>query len=278
MGESYCGKSCSECSLREALNCPGCKMGPGQKFSVECELAQCCRIKGHEECDTCEFKENCDKLRRRNVQAENRKIRFDFELHQKKESERLAATLGKWLRLLFWIVILHTIANFMGSEYVINTAPGVYMAGIILGGVCSITYSVILFKLLKVEDQYLTAGICTLISGVLGFLVGVFFGEAKSSAESLILTLPAAIVALTGVYHEFKAHSLVLYNVDDELSEDWSILWKWYIGCLIGMIGGAFLTAIVPIIGVIVVLGATIGSIIVDIKKMVYLYRTSKAF
>ena len=30
MAETYCGKSCAECSKRDILNCPGCKAGPGR--------------------------------------------------------------------------------------------------------------------------------------------------------------------------------------------------------------------------------------------------------
>lgn len=28
MAETYCGKTCAECTQKEILNCPGCKAGP----------------------------------------------------------------------------------------------------------------------------------------------------------------------------------------------------------------------------------------------------------
>ena len=48
MAETYCGKSCAECTKKEQLNCSGCKAGPGRQFGGDCELAKCVRDKGHE--------------------------------------------------------------------------------------------------------------------------------------------------------------------------------------------------------------------------------------
>ena len=50
MAETYCGKSCEECTKKEQLDCSGCKTGPGRQFGGDCELAKCVRDKGHETC------------------------------------------------------------------------------------------------------------------------------------------------------------------------------------------------------------------------------------
>lgn len=63
MAETYCGKSCLECGQKDVLNCPGCKAGPGKQYGGDCELAKCCRSKGHQECSTCGFNGNCGTLR-----------------------------------------------------------------------------------------------------------------------------------------------------------------------------------------------------------------------
>ena len=47
MAETYCGKVCRECEQKEALSCPGCKLGPGKLYGGDCELAKCCREKGN---------------------------------------------------------------------------------------------------------------------------------------------------------------------------------------------------------------------------------------
>lgn len=48
MTDTYCGKNCEECASKEALNCPGCKSGPGSAWSGDCEIAKCRKDKGHE--------------------------------------------------------------------------------------------------------------------------------------------------------------------------------------------------------------------------------------
>jgi hypothetical protein len=278
MDETYCGKSCAECTQKEALNCPGCKIGPGRQFGGECELAQCCRGKGHEVCDTCGFKGNCGTLRSRDYQSENRKRKFESELRQKEAIAKRVPILGKWLWILFWLIVPATIAGIMGIKNVMDVAPGVYMTGQILKAVCAIAYGAILFKLSTEEDRYRTAGICALVSAAASVLVIVIFGAAKAPTWSLIITLPMAIVALVGEYNEYIAHSSVLLGVDNELPEKWTTLWKWYIGCMLGMFGSIIMMLISPILGIIVLLGATIGILVVSIMKLVYLYRTAKVF
>ena len=86
------------------------------------------------------------------------------------------------------------------------------------------------------------------------------------------------VVALVGEYNEYVAHSAVLSGVDNELSQKWEVLWKWYIGLLLGTFGCLFVALILPILGAIAALGCSVGSIVVGILKLVYLYRTAKEF
>ena len=73
-------------------------------------------------------------------------------------------------------------------------------------------------------------------------------------------------------------HTDVLRDVDRALSDKWFKLWKWYIGTFLGMIAGTVLAVIIPLIGMIVVLASTIGTLVVSIVKIVYVYKMSKAF
>jgi hypothetical protein len=95
---------------------------------------------------------------------------------------------------------------------------------------------------------------------------------------SSFFTIPAAIIALVGEYNEYMGHSAVLTGVDNELSEKWEVLWKWYIGLFLGMFGCILLMLIIPILGAIALIGAAIGLVVVGILKLVYLYRTAKLF
>ena len=132
MADTYCGKICSECTRKEILNCPGCKEGPGRQYDGDCELAKCCRDKGHEVCDTCGFKGNCGTLRSKDQQPDYRKRKIEAELRQKQEVAKRAPFLGKWLWVLFWLVIPTTIAGLMENDLVAESAPSVFFAGQIL--------------------------------------------------------------------------------------------------------------------------------------------------
>ena len=67
-------------------------------------------------------------------------------------------------------------------------------------------------------------------------------------------------------------------GADNDLSEKWLKLWKWFIRCMLGMIGSVILLLIAPFPGSILLLAASIGLAVVSIAKLVYLYRTAKVF
>ena len=278
MSETYCGKSCAECTQKESLNCPGCKTGPGRSFGGDCELAQCVRSKGHETCDTCSFKGNCGTLRGCGNMPDYWQRKSDAEIQRKASIAKRAPVLGKWLWIVFWLIIPSTIASFMTHESVVEYFPGLHLPGQILSAVCSLTYGLILIKLASEEDRYKTAGICALACGTVNAVVAIISGTGEPATWTLIFTLPAAVLDFVGEYNEYKAHSIVLTGVDNELSEKWEKLWKWYIGMFGAMIGSILVMLIIPILGVLVILAAAIGTIVVSIMKLVYLYRTAKIF
>lgn len=276
MAETYCGKSCSECAQKEMLNCPGCKAGPGRQFDGDCELAECARTKGHETCDTCGFHGNCGTVRGRFRQPEYRKTKQESELWQKQATAKRARILGKWLWILFWLIVPSTVADLMTSEVFMGAVPGVNMAGQILKAVCSLAYGILLLKVASEEDRYRTAGICTLAGAGISGLVAGFSGGAATQPWTLILTVPAAVIGLVGQYHEFMAHGTVLREIDNDLSGKWEVLWKWYIGLYLGMFGCIVVSVLMPLLGAIALLATGIGVLVVGILKLVYLYRTAK--
>ena len=278
MAETYCGKNCAECSKREELNCQGCKAGPGRQFGGDCELAKCVRDKGHETCETCGFKGNCGTLRSRESMPDYRIRKIEAEEMRKAAIAKRAPVLGKWLWIIFWLVIPSSIGSIMSHETTAKILPGLFMPGQIINAICSLIYGAILLKLGSEEDRYRTAGICALIAGVSSALAAMINGGSDGATWILIFTIPAAIVAIVGEYNEYMAHSAVLSGVDNELSEKWEVLWKWYIGLFLGMIGCILLMLIAPVLGAIVILGCAIGTVVVGILKLVYLYRTAKIF
>ena len=278
MAETYCGKTCAECSKREELNCQGCKTGPGRQFGGDCELAKCVRDKGHETCETCGFKGNCGTLRSRESMPDYRIRKIESEKMRKAAIAKRAPVLGKWLWIIFWLVIPSSIGSIMAHETTAKILPGLLMPGQIINAICSLTYGAILLKLGTEEDRYRTAGICALIAGASSALAAMINGGSDGATWILIFTIPAAIVAIVGEYNEYMAHSAVLSGVDNELSEKWEVLWKWYIGLFLGMLGCIIVMLIIPILGAIAIFGCAIGTVVVSILKLVYLYRTAKIF
>ena len=278
MAETYCGKTCAECSKKEQLNCSGCKVGPGRQFGGDCELSKCVRDKGHETCDTCGFKGNCGTLRSRESMPDYRIRKIEAEAMRKAAIAKRAPVLGKWLWVIFWLIIPSTIGSIMAHETTAKILPGLFMPGQIINAICSLTYGAILLKLGSEEDRYRTAGICALIAGASSALAAMINGGSDGATWILIFTIPAAIVAIVGEYNEYMAHSAVLSGVDNELSEKWEVLWKWYIGLFVGIFGSILLMLIIPVLGAIAVIGTTIGTVVVSILKLVYLYRTAKIF
>ena len=278
MSETYCGKNCGECMQKETLNCPGCKAGPGRQLGGDCRLAKCVRDKGHETCDTCGFRSNCNTLRVCGQMPEERLKEIKSEEMRKADIAKRAPVLGKWLWFLFWLIVPSTVGSFMTNDTIAEFLPGLYLPGMILNTICSLITGGILLKLGSVEGGYHTAGICFLIAGGVGVVTALFTGTGEAGAWTLIFTIPAAIVALVGEFNEFLAHSIVLTGVDNELSEKWTTLWKWYIGLMLGMFGCILIMLILPLLGVIALLGAAIGLLVTSVLKLVYLYRTAKIF
>ena len=278
MVETYCGKICDECAKKEQLNCSGCKSGPGRQFGGDCELAKCIRSKGHETCDTCSFKGNCGTLRSRDSMPDYRLKRKETDEIRNAAITKRAPVLGKWLWIIFWLIIPSTIGGLMANETTADILPGLFTPGQIINAICSLTYGAILMKLGSEEDKYRTAGICALIAGASSAAAAIINAAFDGATWILIFTIPAAIVGLVGEYNEYMAHSIVLTGVDNELSEKWEMLWKWYIGLFLGMLGCIIVMLIAPVLGAIAILGCAIGTIVVSILKLVYLYRTAKIF
>ena len=278
MAETYCGKRCAECGYKEALNCPGCHAGPGRYWSGECELVRCVREKGHETCETCGFRDRCGTLVCRERMPANRIKKMETERVRKEELTRRAAVLGKWLWLLFWLVVPNALAGLMATEALAQYAPGVYRVGQVLEVVCSLAWCLILMKLGSEDDRYRTAGICSLITTAGNLAMNLISGISDSVGWTLIFALPVVIVGFVGMYREFMAHADVLTGVDNDLSVKWEKLWKWYIGSLLALLGSAVLLAVIPVLGLLAVLAAAVAVIAVSILRLVYLYKTAKIF
>ena len=277
MGKNCCGKNCGECTYKTELNCPGCQDGPGRPGPDQCEVARCCRDKGHTFCDTCTYMASCGRLRECERMPEKRMRKQEWERERAGKMARKASVLGKWLWILFWIVVPMLVSNVMTNDYVTAWFPGLYMPGTVLNVLCLAAYSFVLWKASSENDRYRTASICCAISAGVSLLLAVVFRE-DLPGWTLVFTLPLCVAVLVGEYNEYMGHSEVLRDVAPELSEKWEKLWMWFIGMYLGMFGCVLLVLIFTVLGLIVFIVAAIGIAVVSILKLVYLYRTANVF
>ena len=279
--EGFCGRDCGNCTWRAEQGCPGCGEGPGRPLSGDCAIAACCREKGHERCATCSFLPGCHLRDQQAEMPQRRQDRREAEQARKQWFETQAPHLGKWLWLLFWLVIPNVIANIMTNENVVALAPGLRVPGEILSFLCGLAYALILWQLREQGSRYRTAAVCDLIAaganGLAALLTGV--GSSQGLAVlALVILLPAMVVSLYGTYQEYNAHAEVLDGLDDGLAENWRRLWKWEIGFLLGLFGCMLLVMLSAVLGLLALLAVLIGMIVVAVLKLVYLYRMAKLF
>ena len=280
MEESYCGRSCKECTKKEMIRCYGCKTETINHLGNDCELAKCAYEKGLDSCRMCENKGSCNGLRTREEMPnyQSRESRNVYLINRDEEQRkamlaRRAPLLGKWLWILFWFPIF----SIGTSILTIDPNSGVYILGTMISIVLGIAQGCILIKISSEERRYRTAGICMLIATVVDNVL-LMLNTSEGIWTVLCVTLPMAILGYVAMYHEFMAHAIVLENVDDELSDKWRKLWKWYIGLILGMVGCVVIVVILPVLGLLIVLAGGIGIIVCAILSWVYLYRTAKVF
>ena len=133
-----------------------------------------------------------------------------------------------------------------------------------------------LLKTVVINSDYKIAAYCVLIGGGATLVVNILLLVTSIGNYSMLITIPAAIVSLVGEYYEFNTHADVLYKINIEISQKWSKLWKLNKITLIGSIAGLVLLFILPFIGALVTLVSAVMLVIVGIKKLIYLYNSSK--
>lgn len=272
---TYCGKSCESCTKREEYNCPGCFY----ICSVDggCKIAECCRDKGHDCCQTCTQNEYCGLYQSRGSMARERE-----EL--RKSAEEKAARLyeiwkvmKKHLLPLFCIAVAVRVTG-AASDLLAMTQPviGAVFRAVLLAA--ELIYAFLLYRMSPAEKRYLKAARFLCPAAILGFASGILsiFAENMETLRFFV-SLPAAILSLIAVYQEYGAHSEVLSDFDGELSEKWDKLRKWYIGLTVGSVLTPF-AALFGILGVLIIVAYFIAYVSVSVLSLVFLWRTAAVF
>ena len=191
-----------------------------------------------------------------------------------------APFLGKWLWILFWLVIPQSLASLLNSD-LFDSQSVFRFLGLLLQAAYLLSYGLVLLKLSSHIARYRTAGICFLVGGIVNILTSVLPTLTSGDGLPLLLSLislVSGVFLLVGEYQEYMGHSELLWDVDVELSDKWHKLWKWYIGCFLALLASIVVILLSPILGLLVTLAAAIGILVVLIVKLVYLYRTAMIF
>lgn len=272
MSDTYCGKDCTVCTRKEELNCSGCK-------SVkDCELASCCRNKGHQTCDTCQHNNTCGTLRRKDALAQIRLDKRNFEIERIKQKNEKVPFYAKHYWILFWLVVPSVIASIMTLEPIVAVVPIFNVLGELLNLACQLIYGYILIKLSVENERFHTAGLCLIVVTILSSILAWLTNGNDEASWKIIIQIPLAITSVIASYNEYTGHSEILTPYNPILADKWTTLWKWEIMTIGLTFGSIVITLLIPLIGVLTLFAGLIGGIVVAVSKLVYLYQTSTLF
>ena len=276
MLQTYCGKSCTECSNRLNQKCPGCKDGPGNQRSSSCEIAQCCRTKSLDGCHNCGRNGTCNKFKAKESGTDARMERYSEEKYERDLLQIQVPLMAHWLKILFWLVVPAILASVMTYDAVVEIFPVLYGPGVVLNALTRVCYGYILMRLADECSEYRTAGICMLVAGAVDFLITTSLPVGNRWA--LLLTVLTSFIAFVGEYNEMSAHDFMLIKVDFAQSEKWTKLRKWYTIIFMASMFGLLLTMIIPMVGAVLALTASAGMIVITVLKQICLYRSADSF
>lgn len=266
--ETYCGKSCAECTDQETLNCPGCKQGPGGTFA-KCAIARCCRDKRHDTCGTCTSWSYCGLRGGRDQEPALRLKKQAEEERQQQQDRANAPVVTRWINVLFWLFIPQVIAGLMIQDNVVKELPFLLMPGTLLNIVCLVIYGVALWRMQEIHGGYRNAAICNLV-GAAGCLLGL---SPLKGVLMLLIDLALAVVNLVAIYLEYTTHSEVLALTSMVLAQQWRQLWTWNLWCIAGVVISFILLFILPRFAMLAMVALYIASVVLAVLKLVYLRR-----
>lgn len=211
-----------------------------------------------------------------------------YETNESQQPDNIVETprvnveiLAKWIRVLFWISIASVAAGGLTGDAMKELALAVSIVGDIIIAAVSAVYAVVLFKIASEEEDYRKAAIFR-IPGIVFSIAMVFLPDYEDNLGiaigALILSLLAMVLDLVSSYYEYGAHASVLARIDVVMSEKWERLWRWTIGMTVGMMVCLIFAVIAPFFGLLLLLAAGVGMLVIGIMRLVYLFQTGNTF
>ena len=271
MAESYCGKSCAECSYKQEKQCLGCKIGPGSR----CDIGRCVMGKGHITCQTCTNLNHCGIYRGRERAMEYRNRAEEAELRRQEEIQTRTKGLYKVFFLLFWLSIISQIGSVMNKDLLAPQFLVLVTVWQFIYLILSIVYGGALLCQYKRNGNYLISGVLWISAAVLRFAGEYFAAPDGKFTIATIIGFFAGVIQVVAIFKELQAYSDALMGIED-LADKWQGLWYWMLGSYCASLAGIVLIIISPILGMLAMIAGGIAIIVVSIVKMTYLYRSGK--
>lgn len=273
--ENVCGKSCESCAWKDQLNCAGCRTDMGKPFTGPCDIAACCREKGHEGCGTCAYLSGCPRRARRDDIPRQELQRREDEAAKQRRLAEIAPPMGKWVSMMFWLVVPTELAGLLTADFVAQALPAAETVGTALKFLCGLAYALFLWKLTPVLRDYRTAALCQMVVVLMDVFLPVI---PEGSGLFFLLGIPSIIVSFYRSYVEFFAHAQAVEPLDADLAAGWRKLWK----LLLLSLGATFLLFLAifmgPFIALLMMLAMVGLMIYYAVTRMIYLWRTAKRF
>ena len=203
---------------------------------------------------------------------------------RKREEARLArinavAPHGaKWFLVLFWLAIVLEVCGIFTSIELFSKFEIFVNSAKIIETIFVLAYGAVMLRLSKFESRFMTAGVLTIIIGLISLLMWHLEKMVVLENWAPVLILPASILGLISTYNEFTACADIVYVISEDCYLDWLLLRKLYFGAMIGYIACIVLQIIAPVIGLIGLVVCSIVIIVVCVLRLVALRRTMLAF
>lgn len=272
-----CGKSCIDCTHKEALQCPCCKHGPGKKYQESCDIAKCARDRSPDGCMVCSNAERCAILKRKEMMSVDRIKKLEKEQAQKDFMKQHVDVLMLPLRAMFWIYIVENIRSLLFAESVLGRFPVCYTIGQILAVTTSVVIIFFLLRMRSVNPLYRSAALGAAAFAVCQIISLILTALDAHTAIKFIVSLAGTGASITRIYYEYTAYSEDMTLFDTELAEKWSKLKLLAILSYVGFYGGLLIAQMFALIGALMLIAGVICMLIVLIKELYYRYLTAEA-
>ena len=272
MSQSYCGNECGGCKQKEQHNCPGCRVGPGQKYGTTCDIAKCAIGMNVSNCDDCRDAQRCAKRKRCVSAVVDRIIDQHRQTQSLQKQVEVSGILSKELTALFWLFIGSMIVNLICGIF--DLAFQVELFSLICSIVTCLLQALIFLKLGRANFNFRVVAILGFAS--MAFDVLSLFVD--HSALVLLVGLCQLAVVVAMEYLQFLGYVVVTEEFESDLSQKWNNLCVAHFVLLIVFGIAAALVLLGLTVAIWLAMLAGIGYLVTSIFKYIRLYQTARFF